>query len=116
MRVCTGICIHPTATPLGDNDHTHANAHLHSLHESTRQNKNLVCAAAILSSQFAFFDFRMGNGVVHARVEAEKQMQKVWIARVEVAKVAQQIGLSQNCDIHRMLYCSLACLRVEPFK
>ena len=53
---------------------------------------------------------------MRAQVEAGKQMPKVWIAWVEVANVAQGIGLSPNCDIHCMLYYSMACLRVEPYK
>ena len=48
--VCTEICIPPTVTPLGDNDHTHACGHLPSLCESALQSRNLACAAAMLSS------------------------------------------------------------------
>ena len=55
MCTCTGICIAPTATLLGDNCHTHLHAHLPSPHESAFQNKNCRYAAAIIS--------RMDNGL-----------------------------------------------------
>jgi len=48
-------------------------------------------------AQFAFFDFCVGNChqiVACAWVEAVKVTPKLWIAQVEVAKVAQQIWLS----------------------
>ena len=40
----------PTAMQLGNNDHTHARAHLPFLHEYALQNKHLAHAAATLSS------------------------------------------------------------------
>ena len=67
----------------------------------------------------AFFDFRAGNRhhiVVPVRVEAGKLAPKVWIARVEVAKMARGVRLSPSCGKNCTLYCSLARLRVEPFK
>ena len=50
--------------------------------------------------QFVFFEFCTGNGpkiVVHARVEAGKVTPKIWIVRVEVAKVAQRIRIIPKC-------------------
>ena len=35
---------------------------------------------------------------------------------MEVAKVAQRIGLSPTCGTHYTLFCSLARVRVEPVK
>ena len=51
-------------------------------------------------NQLAFFDFCAGNRlqiVAHAWMEVVKLTAKMWIARVEVMKVAQRIGLSPKC-------------------
>ena len=47
-------------------------------------------------SQFAFFDFCAGNRhqiLACARVEAANVTPKLWIARLEIVKVAQLIGI-----------------------
>ena len=46
-------------------------------------------------------------------MEAVKVTPKIWIARVEVAKVAQGIGLSPKCDKEHSLFCGLARVRVD---
>ena len=40
----------------------------------------------------------------------------VWIARVEVVKVAQLIVLSPKCGTNYTLCCGLACVQVETVK
>ena len=66
-----------------------------------------------------FFDFCMRNDhqvVACVWMEAMKVMPGLWIAQVEVAKVAQQILLSPKCGTNYMLFCGLACVHVEPVK
>ena len=41
---------------------------------------------------------------------------KLWIARVEVVKVAQLIGLSPKCGTIYTLCCGLTPVQVEPVK
>ena len=52
--------------------------------------------------------------VTPARVEDVKVTSRLWIARVEVAKVAQLIGLSPKCGTNYTLSCGLARVLVEP--
>ena len=69
--------------------------------------------------QSAFFDFCAGNLhqiVAGARVTAVKVTPKLSVARVEVAKVAQLIGLSCKCGTNYTLCCGLARVRVESDK
>ena len=66
--------------------------------------------------QSAFFDFCEGNRhqiVVGAWVKAVKVAPKLFVARVEVAKVAQLIGLSCKCGTNCTLCSGLARVRVE---
>ena len=66
--------------------------------------------------QSAFFDFCAGNRhqiVAGARAKAVKVTPKLLVARVEVAKVAQLLGLSCKCGTSYKLCCGLARLRVE---
>ena len=62
------------------------------------------------------FARELSPSVAGARVKAVKVMPKLWIVRVEVAKVAQQIGLSQNYGTNYTLLCGLACVWVKPVK
>ena len=69
--------------------------------------------------QSAFFDFCMGNShqiVVGVWVKAVKVAPKLLVAQVEVAKVAQLIGLSCKCGTNYTLYCGLAHVWVESDK
>ena len=66
--------------------------------------------------QFAFFGYLAGNrhqSVARARVKAVTVTPELWIVRVEVAKVAQRIGLSPNCGTKYTLFCGLVRVRVE---
>ena len=72
-----------------------------------------------IAAQSAFFDFCAGNhhqSVARARLKAVKGTPNLWIVRVEVAKVAQRIGLSSKCGTNYTLFCGLARVRVEPVK
>ena len=71
------------------------------------------------TAQSAFFDFCTGNHhqiVAGARVKAMKVTPKLLVARVEVPKVAQLIGLSCKCGTNYTLCCGLARVRVESDK
>ena len=71
------------------------------------------------AGQFAFFGFCAGNRhqiLERARVKAVNVTPKVWIARVEVVKVAQLIVLSPKCGTNYTLCCGLACVQVETVK
>ena len=73
----------------------------------------------LLHSQSAFFDFCAGNRhqiVAGARVKAVKETPKLLVARVEVANVAQLLGLSCKCGTNYTLYCGMARVRVESDK
>ena len=48
-----------------------------------------------------------------ARVKAVKVTLKLLVARMEIAKVAQLIGLSCKCSTNYTLCCGLARVRVE---
>ena len=54
--------------------------------------------------------------MARARVKAIKLTPELWIARVEVAKVAQLIGLSPICGTKYTPYCGSVRVRVEPVK
>ena len=69
--------------------------------------------------QSAFFDYYAGNRhqiAAGARVKAVKITPKLLLTRVEVAKVAQLIGLSCKCGTNYTLCCGLARVRVESDK
>ena len=71
------------------------------------------------TAQSAFFDFCAGNrhqSVAGGRVKAVKVTPKLLVARVEVPKVAQLIGLSCKCGRNYTLCCGLARVRVESDK
>ena len=68
------------------------------------------------TGQSAFFEFCAGNRhhiVAGARVTAVNVTPKLLVTRVEVAKVAQLIGLSCKCGTNYTLCCGLARVRVE---
>ena len=69
--------------------------------------------------QSAFFDFCAGNRhqiVAGVRVKVVKVTPKLLVAREEVPKVAQQIGLSCKCGSNYTLCNGLARVRVESDK
>ena len=69
--------------------------------------------------QFVFFDFWLGNChqiVVRARVEAGKVTPKIWIVRVEAAKVAQRIRIIPKHGTNYTVFCDLRRVRDEPVK
>ena len=70
-------------------------------------------------SQSGFFDFCAGNRhqiVAGARVKAVKVTPKLLVARVEISKVFQLIGLSYKCGTNYTLCCGLARVRVKSDK
>ena len=70
-------------------------------------------------SQSLFFDFCVGKRqqiLVGARVKAVKVTPKLLVVRVEVAKVAQLIGLSCKCGTNYMLCYGLVSVQVESDK
>ena len=69
--------------------------------------------------QFAFFEFCTGNCyqiAVRARVEAGKVPPKIWIVRVEAAKVAQRIRIIPKHGTNYTSFCDLGRVRAEPIK
>ena len=54
--------------------------------------------------------------MAHARVKAVKVTPKLWVARMEVAQVAQPIGLSPTFGTNYMIHYGLARVWVEPVK
>ena len=54
--------------------------------------------------------------MARARLKAVKGTPNLWIVRVEVAKVAQRIGLLPKCGTNCTLLCGLARVRVELVK
>ena len=82
----------------------------------TKINKILITITSHSKGLFAFFDFCSGNDhqiVAHALVEALKVTQKLWIVRVEVAKVAQRTGFSHKRGTNYTLFCGLVRVQVE---
>ena len=73
----------------------------------------------LLSCQSAFFDFCAGNRhqiVARMRVEAVKVTPETWIAGVEVAKLAQRMGLLRKCGTNCTIFYGLVRVQVDPVK
>ena len=54
--------------------------------------------------------------MARARVEAVEVTPNLWIALMEVVKVAQRIGLSPKCGTNYTVLCDLARVLVELVK